>query len=309
LKPISGFEWGISHHPGRPGAYDLTGRRTRAIFDTLLGLAGRFPRSTRSPGTIVEGSLLGKVGAVDFASLFAERVTIFAGHFGSGKTELTLNAALAAAEAGISTSLIDLDVVKPYFRSRSAQETLAESGVELVAPQGDLLEADLPVICVNVRARMRDPLRKVFVDAGGNDLGVRALSSVLDAVPEGNTAFLLVLNFRRPFTPDVESAIEMARAIEAAARLRFTGAVSNTHLMKETTPAVVMEGYEKADETARRLGIPLMAVSVERSLLEPLLRFPLECPVLPLRRLVKPPFDRKEPQMKVRTMGPIFKMG
>lgn len=251
----------------------------------------------------------GKVLQADFASLFAERVTIFAGHFGSGKTELTLNAALAAAEAGVSASLIDLDVVKPYFRSRSAQQTLAEAGVELVAPQGDLLAADLPVVCADVRARMMDPRRRVFVDAGGNDLGVKALSSVLDAVPEGNTAFVLVLNFRRPFTPDVDSAVQMARAIESAARLKFTGAISNTHLMKETTPAVVLEGYEKACETARNLGIPLMAVSVERSLLEPLMRSPLDCPVLPLRRLIKPPFEKKEPEMKVRKVGPIFKVG
>lgn len=250
-----------------------------------------------------------KVGPAEPASLFTDRVTVFAGHFGSGKTELALNAALASAGAGIPTSLIDLDVVKPYFRSRSALEILKSHDVELVAPQGDLLTADLPVICADVRVRMRDPFRKVFVDAGGNDVGVKALRSVLDAVPARDSALLLVLNFRRPFTPDVESAVELARSIEAAANLSFTGAVSNTHLMKETTPTIVLEGYEKAREAARRLGIPLLAVSVERSLVEPLQQVPLVCPVFPIRRFVKPPFEKKEHAMKVRKMGPLFKVG
>jgi hypothetical protein len=250
-----------------------------------------------------------KVGHVEPASFFTDRVTVFAGHFGSGKTELALNAALASAGAGIPTSLIDLDVVKPYFRSRSAIDILKSHDVELVAPQGDLLTADLPVICADVRVRMRDPFRKVFVDAGGNDVGVKALRSVLDAVPAGDSALLLVLNFRRPFTQDVESAVELAHSIEAAAGLSFTGAVSNTHLMKETTPAIVLEGYEKARETTRRMNIPLVAVSVERDMIEPLQQVPLICPLLPIQRFVKPPFEKKEPVMKVRKIGPIFKMG
>ena len=250
-----------------------------------------------------------KTSLVDPATFFVKRITVFAGHFGSGKTELTLNAALSAAGTGDVVSLIDLDVVKPYFRSRSAQQDLEAAGVELVAPQGDLLSADLPVISADVRARMRNASVKVFVDAGGNDVGVKALSSVLDALPPGDSAVLLVLNFRRPFTPDVASAVEMARAIEAAARLRFTGAVSNTHLMKETTPSIVLEGYEKAREAVRELGIPLVAVSVENGMQEQVLELPLECPVLPLRRLVRPPFEKKEPALKVRKMGPIFKVG
>ncbi len=137
--------------------------------------------------------------------LFPRRVTVLAGHFGSGKTEITLNGALALAASGLKVSLIDLDVVKPYFRSRSAQQLLERSGIDLVAPLGEYFSSDLPIICADVRTHLLDASRKVLVDAGGNDSGVRALSSVSDALPP-DTAFLLVLNFRRPLTPDVESA-------------------------------------------------------------------------------------------------------
>ena len=133
--------------------------------------------------------------------LFPRRVTVLAGHFGSGKTEIALNGALALREAGHRVSLIDLDVVKPYFRSRSAQQFLQAAGIDLVAPLGEYFSSDLPIVTGDVRTHLLDPGRKVLVDAGGNDSGVRALSSVSDALPR-DTAFLIVLNFRRPLTPE-----------------------------------------------------------------------------------------------------------
>jgi hypothetical protein len=245
----------------------------------------------------------------DPASFFESRVTVFAGHFGSGKTELALNASIATAGVGQPTALVDLDVVKPYFRSRSAQAVLAQHGVELVAPQGDLMTADLPLVCADVRVRLADPAKKVFVDAGGNDIGVKALSSVLDALPTHEASVLLVLNFRRPFTPDVPSAIAMARAIEGAARLKFTGVISNTHLIQETTPSVVLEGYGKALEVASQMGLPLLAVSVETTLAGEVQERGLSCPLFAVNRYVRPPFEKKDPVLKVRKVGPIFKMG
>ncbi len=62
------------------------------------------------------------------------RVTVFVGHFGSGKTEIALNGALDLAATGEPVTLVDLDVVKPYFRSRAARNLLEQAGVELVAP-------------------------------------------------------------------------------------------------------------------------------------------------------------------------------
>ena len=42
---------------------------------------------------------------------------IFLGNFGSGKTELAMHFAMDAAAAGNPTTLIDLDVINPYFRA------------------------------------------------------------------------------------------------------------------------------------------------------------------------------------------------
>ena len=237
--------------------------------------------------------------------LFPRRVTVLAGHFGSGKTEITLNGALALAASGQKVSLIDLDVVKPYFRSRSAQQILERAGIDLVAPMGEYFSSDLPIICADVRTHLLDKSRKVLVDAGGNDSGVRALSSVSDALPP-DTAFLLVLNFRRPLTPDVESAITMARDIEAMARMPFTGIVSNTHLMRETTRDLVVEGYGMAKEVSARMGIPLLAVAATEDLKPSLEGAGFECPLFAMNPVVKPPFEEKP---EIRRLGPLFKVG
>jgi hypothetical protein len=232
-------------------------------------------------------------------------VTVLAGHFGSGKTEIALNGALALREAGHRVSLIDLDVVKPYFRSRSAQQLLQSAGIDLVAPLGEYFSSDLPIVTGDVRTHLQDLGRKVLVDAGGNDSGVRALSSVSDALPP-DTAFLLVLNFRRPLTPDVTAALTMARDISAMARLPITGLVSNTHLMKETTPGLVFEGYAMALEVSARLGVPLVAQVALRSLKNQLEVARFGCPLFVLDPVVKPPFDEKP---EARKAGPWFKVG
>ncbi len=235
--------------------------------------------------------------------MFGKRVTIIVGHFGSGKTEIAVNGALKLASDGIDVALVDLDVVKPYFRSRVTRATMAEHGVHLVVPTGENIFADLPIIVPQIRTLLLDSRRKVLFDAGGDDTGARALGSLADVMPREETEHLLVLNFRRPFTDSVDTAVAMLREIEAAARLPITGVISNTHLMGETTPEIVLDGYRMARETAARVGVPVVAVAAEESLAASLGASLLECPLFPLTRLLRPPFEQPRQQ---RTTGPLF---
>lgn len=235
--------------------------------------------------------------------MLGKRVTIVVGHFGSGKTEIAVNAALKLADEGIPVALVDLDVVKPYFRSRATRGVLAEHGVELVVPAGENIYADLPIIVPQIRSLLREPGRRVLFDVGGDDTGARALGSVSDAIPRDETEHLVVVNFRRPFTETVASAVAMVREIELAGRLPVTGMISNTHLMGETTPEIVFEGYRLARQTAEAVGVPLVAVVAETDLASRLDATRFDCPVMPLRRLLRPPFE--QPRVE-RTTGPLF---
>ncbi|MGC8762831.1 MAG: hypothetical protein ACP5VN_04255 [Acidobacteriota bacterium] len=247
------------------------------------------------------GSCAGAYGEV-----FSRRVTALGGHFGSGKTELTLSAALALASSFPVLSLVDLDLVKPYLRSRSARGLLKAAGVELVAPLGEYFSADLPIVLPEIRNRLVDPGRKILLDVGGDDLGVRALASLSDAVPPSETDFFLIVNFRRPLTPDVASAAEMALRIAAVSRLRPTGLLANTHLMGETTAEVVLDGLRLAEEAGRSLGLPVRGVGVPEALAADLADRTGGVPVLPVRRIVRPPFEMDRER---RTVGPLFVVG
>lgn len=235
--------------------------------------------------------------------MFGSRITIVVGHFGSGKTEIAVNAAMNLAAAGRPVSLVDLDFVKPYFRSRTAGRFLIDAGVELVAPDGEKLYADLPILLPRVRSICKDPNRTVLMDVGGDDTGARVLGSLTDVLHDQPLEVLLVLNFRRPFTPDVESAIAMAAEIETAARRKVDGIVSNTHLMDETTLDVVREGWEMSDAVAGRLGVPVRALALEEGVLPEVVDATFGCPVLRLRRAVRPIFDEGP---RVPRVGPLF---
>jgi len=234
--------------------------------------------------------------------VFSRRVTVFVGHFGSGKTELAVNAALGLAQAGTRTALVDLDIVKPYLRSRSAREPLARAGVEVIVPEGEHFYADLPIIVPRIRAALQRSDGKVLLDVGGDETGARVLGSLADAICKDEVDHLLVVNFRRPFTETVDAALAMLRDIEATSRLCVTGLVSNTHLMAETTAALVREGYELASETARRASLPLVAVAAMHPVAAELDARAFACPLVPLDRLIRPDFDELRP----RTVGPLF---
>jgi len=242
----------------------------------------------------------------EISELFPSRVTILAGHFGSGKTEIALNAVLALSEAGKTVSLVDVDVVKPYFRSRSAKELLAQAGVELIAPTGELYSSDLPVILPEVRSKLRDPSCKLVMDAGGDDIGSRVVGSFSDVIPVEELSFYIILNFRRPFTESVEAAVSMVRSIEIAARQRVTAVISNTHLMDETTPELVLDGYRMAVETAGKLGVEVAAVTVQDTVISELDEKDFDCRLVTLNRIVTPPFAGNAGK---RTVGPLFAVG
>jgi hypothetical protein len=221
---------------------------------------------------------------------FDKRIIIFAGAYGSGKTEVAVNYALYLASSGDShVSIADLDIVNPYFRSREAAVEMEAHGVNVIMPHGDHCSADLPIILPEIKGIIERSDGPVVLDVGGDDLGARVLSSLADSFAPGEYEFLMVLNGSRPFTSDVSGSIKMIREIEKSARLKFTGIVSNTHLIGETTTRTIIDGYNLAREVARKTGIPVVFVSAMEEIVSQLNPGTVTTPVLPLsRRMLKP---------------------
>lgn len=197
--------------------------------------------------------------------LFTRRTVILVGHFGSGKSEIAINLALAFRVHGEDVTLVDLDLIKPYFRCRLAKDDLEARGIRLVAPAGERFYADLPILVPEARGLARDGTgsnTRVIFDVGGNDLGARVLGSLSGLLERHTTDLLFVVNANRPFAEDVPACLAMLRDIEAAARMPVTGLLANTHLMDETTPATIAEGILLARALAAESGIPLRCAGV-----------------------------------------------
>jgi hypothetical protein len=228
------------------------------------------------------------------------------GHFGAGKTELAVNLAFGFAARGETVSLVDADLVKPYFRSRLLRDELAEHGVDLVAPHGDQFYADLPILVPEVAGAVGQAeagLRRVVVDAGGADVGARVLGAVGGLRNAALTDVLFVVNGSRPFAEDVPSVVKMLREVEQASKLRVNGLIANTHLMDETTADVIAAGLELADAVSRETGLPVRFWSAlaEASAIAGPGFDGRGWPLLTMTRRITPPTHRQPPGMRRRS--------
>ena len=57
------------------------------------------------------------------------RTVAFVGNYGSGKTEVAVNFTLRATELRDPVSIIDLDIVNPYFRCREARDLMRSRAI------------------------------------------------------------------------------------------------------------------------------------------------------------------------------------
>lgn len=225
-------------------------------------------------------------------------ITVLVGHFGSGKTEIAVNLAVAFKSRGESVTLADLDLVKPYFRSRLARRELGALGIQVLVPEGEQVYADLPILVPQVKglvATAGNGAGRAVLDVGGDDLGARVLGAIAGLADPSRTDVLFVVNARRPFAETLEEVVTKLREVEAASRLRVTGLVANTHLMEETTAEVVSEGLDLGRRLAELTGIPLLlcAVLARIASIPAVLAVTGSVPILPLERRIVPPFAVK----------------
>lgn len=195
-----------------------------------------------------------------------KRVTLFCGHYGSGKTNVAVNYALDLRRRGLEVTMADLDIVNPYFRSKDSTDVLEAEGVRVIALPFANSSVDLPSLPSSAYSVVQDRTRYAVLDIGGDDRGAYALGRFVPyLLEEDDYEMLCVVNFYRPLTPDAASALEVMKEIETACALRFTGIVNNSNLGAETTEEKVRATYGMADELCRMTGLPLFAVTAEKS--------------------------------------------
>ena len=193
-------------------------------------------------------------------------LTIVVGHYGSGKTNFTMNLALDAAAVGRSVTVIDMDIVNPYFRVSEQRVTLESKGIELVAPvfseAGTSL--DVPSLTGRIQPAIQEASEEhiVLIDVGGDDAGSVALGRYARSIKAKGYEMYYVANRYRNLVQELEDALENMAEIEAASRLKITGIVNNSHLQVATDVDTIERGLEYASELSRLSDLHVVCTTV-----------------------------------------------
>ena len=200
-----------------------------------------------------------------------KRLTVFAGHYGSGKTNIAVNYALQLAKEGKPVCIADLDIVNPYFRTKDSEDELLSHGIKLISPQYANSNVDLPALPAESYRLVQDKSVFGIMDIGGDDRGAYALGRFADFIKaENDYRMVFVVNCYRPLTSNVKDTVEIMHEIESAAGIRFNCIVNNSNLGGLTTAETVLDSLEFINELCSVTRLPLWMHTAEAAVAEQL---------------------------------------
>lgn len=196
-----------------------------------------------------------------------KRITLFAGHYGSGKTNIAVNYAKYVKNSGKDCVLADIDIVNPYYRAKDSAGELETMGIHVISSVFANSNVDVPALPGEVYSVIDNKEKCAIIDVGGDDRGALALGRYVPSIiEENNYDMLFVLNARRPLTCDIRGALDAMNEISLACRLPFTGIINNTNIGNETTADTVLSSVEFANELSKITGLEIKMTTVVSSL-------------------------------------------
>ena len=186
-----------------------------------------------------------------------KRITLITGHYGSGKTNFAVNLALRQAAEGKKVTVVDLDIVNPYFRTADFAELFEQNGIHLEKTLYANTSLDIPAISFDL-ARLAYEEECLIIDVGGDDAGATALGRYAEMLRsyQAELDMWYVVNRYRYLTAQPQQA----------ARLQPTGIVNNSNLGSETTAELILEAVPYAKTIAEAAGLPLICTTYREDL-------------------------------------------
>ncbi|MET3617170.1 MinD superfamily P-loop ATPase [Peptoniphilus olsenii] len=185
------------------------------------------------------------------------RIKIITGHFGSGKTEFSINYALYLRQFFDKVAAVDLDIINTYFRIREQMDFLAEKGIESFSsniPRGNSL--DIPAIDPAILKPLQNEDYMAVLDVGGNPKGSLSLGRYREILSKTGYDHYFVINRNRPETKDYKSVREFIGQMEGHSQTKITGIINTTHMLKNTSVDDILYGDELAREVSEKLNLP-----------------------------------------------------
>ena len=198
------------------------------------------------------------------------RILVLVGNYGSGKTEISLNLALKLARRGEKVTLVDLDIVNPYFRSSERTELLEKEGVKVYAPSFAMSTVDVPSLPADIQAVFADKSRRVIFDVGGDDTGAAALGQYKPYFDQDDVEVLFVVNAFRPLSGDADSVCDLMLRVAGRSRLSPTAVINNANVACETEESDLVRGEELLHEVSARMNLPIGYLCAKQDILDKL---------------------------------------
>jgi len=179
----------------------------------------------------------------------------YVGEYASGKSEVALNRALTLVKDGSrKVTLVDLDLVEPFYTLRPLKKELEQKGLHVLA-WDTAKTMGLGEAGNLIKPEMRWALKTdgdVIFDVGYGVYGAKKLNLVEDA-NQGELKIFVVINIARPLTGDYEGILEYVRELGTV-----HGLINNSHLGDDTDIEIIQEGARVVSEAARTLNLPVI---------------------------------------------------
>lgn len=196
------------------------------------------------------------------------RITIFVGHYGSGKTEVAVNYAIKLKEEGNDVIIVDLDIVNAYYRTKDNEEMLRKKGIEVISPIYANTNVDIPSLPPELMKVFDVKDKKIVFDVGGDDDGAIALGRFFRYFSQEKYEMYAVINTKRPLTDSKENIIMMIDAINVNSRLLTTGVINNTNLSYETTISDILSGEKIVLDVSKEINLPFIFTSLKEEFVD-----------------------------------------
>lgn len=201
--------------------------------------------------------------------MLQKRVTLFAGHYGSGKTNISVNYAKQLKKQNLPVVIADLDIVNPYFRTKDSEKELNELGIDLICSEFANTNLDIPSLPQSMYRVIHDKSIYAVMDIGGDDAGAVALGRFAPSLmSENDYNMFFVVNFYRPLTKNAEDAFIVLKEIEAASGMKFTGIINNSNLGSLTKAEDVLSTQTEVKKLCDMSGLPFVFTSAEEKVSE-----------------------------------------